>query len=182
MSARRINMQPSLAASLYNDALLLADEARGWFDRALVSQPLRSGTGVHAALIASQEDGDAETLALQNWHARSDPALRIALSCESLRLTTRLMHIIAWLLLQRAIASGELAADAASLPANRLGPSPHIDDALIAQLPSAAQRLIGQSRDLYRRVASLESAQAQVDAPSEPPVVARFFAQLQAAF
>ncbi len=182
MTARRINMQPSLAASLYNEALLLADEARGWFDRALASQPLHSATGVHAALLASARNSDAETLALQNWHARSDPALRIALSCESLRLTTRLMHIIAWLLLQRAIASGELAADAALLPANRLGPSPHIDDALVAQLPDAAQRLIGQSRDLYRRVASLERALTEPDSPGEPPAVARFLAQLQAAF
>lgn len=182
MSARRINMQPSLAASLYNEALLLADEARGWFDRALASQPLRGGSGVHAALMATAQSSDAETLALQQWHARCDPALRIALSCESLRLTTRLMHIIAWLLLQRAIASGELAADAALLPANRLGPSPHIDDALVAQLPMAAQRLIGQSSDLYRRVANLENAMVATDASSEPPMVARFLQQLQAAF
>ena len=58
---------------------MLADEARSYFD-----------TG-----------GRDDRLSL-------DPLDRVGFSCESLKVTTRLMHVIAWLLTQRAVAAGEL--------------------------------------------------------------------------
>ncbi|RYG75678.1 MAG: DUF1465 family protein, partial [Alphaproteobacteria bacterium] len=69
-----------LIDSLYIEAMLLADEARGYFD----------------------EIGREERDALEALN-------RVAFSCESLKVTTRLMHIIAWLLTQRAVDAGELA-------------------------------------------------------------------------
>lgn len=153
------SLHTSLVNALYAEALLLADEARAWFDRAMAEQG-------HDAL--------------HDWPGRDDAVLRIALSCESLRLTTRLMHIIAWLLLQRAIAAGELPPEAAAAPANRLGPSPDADDALIARLPDGAQKLVASSRDLYRRVAQLDAPLSP--APGQAPPVAAMMDQLLAAF
>ena len=37
-----------------------------------------------------------------------DVLMRVSFSCESLRVTTRLMHVIAWLLTRRAVTRGEL--------------------------------------------------------------------------
>ncbi|WP_174280580.1 DUF1465 family protein, partial [Sphingomonas bacterium] len=70
-----------LIDALHMEALLLADEARDYFD----------------------EVGRAE-------RDRLAPLARIGFSCESLKVTTRLMHVIAWLLTQRAVQAGELRA------------------------------------------------------------------------
>ncbi len=91
---------------------------------------------------------------------------RVAFSCESLKVTTRLMHVIAWLLTQRAIAAGELTATQALDPARRLGSSPATDASLLERFPAQAQGVIGSSIDLHRRVALLDAAGA-----GEMPVV-----------
>lgn len=162
-------MQQALVASLYAESLILADEARSWFDFALDSgRAERPG-----AALGLAESGDDAT-ALFRWAGRHDPSLRIALSCESLRLTTRLMHVIAWLLLQRAIAAGEVAASVSLEPTNRLGPSPAGDLTLRDQLPAEAQRLIDASESLYRRVAQLDCALDQPAGAGVAPVHALF--------
>lgn len=150
---RRIGLAPDLIDSIYTEALLLADEARAWFDRH------RAGEG------AGAQDEDP----LTDWAARHDPTLRIALSCESLRLTTRLMHVIAWLLHQRAIACGEISGSAAD-PAGRLGPSPECDLANLDQLPVAVRHLVQASLALYERVAALEAVQVEQPAGGQVPV------------
>lgn len=149
---RRIGLAPDLIDSIYTEALLLADEARSWFDRH------RSGQGISGCA----DDSDP----LADWAARHDPSMRIALSCESLRLTTRLMQVIAWLLHQRAIACGEIEAVTGD-PAGRLGPSPECDVANLDQLPVAVRALVEASLTLHARVAALEAVQleAQVDGP-----------------
>ncbi|MFM6852975.1 MAG: DUF1465 family protein [Sphingopyxis sp.] len=154
---------------LYADALILADESRAWFERAQFERaPFERAQGhdrarypapataavLSTAPAAAPVDDDGE--AIKNWAGRNDPVARVALSCESLRLTTRLMHIIAWLLMQRGIGAGEIAADAMALPTNRLGPSPDCDAAVRAMLPDRAQRLIDASLTLHHRVADLE--------------------------
>ncbi|MBA3730170.1 MAG: DUF1465 family protein, partial [Sphingomonas sp.] len=65
---------PRLIDSLYTEAMLLADEARAYFDQA----------------------GRDERLTLE-------PFARVGFACESLKVTTRIMHIAAWLLTQRAV-------------------------------------------------------------------------------
>src|SRR5688500_10255173 len=74
------DLSPTIVEALYYEALNLADEARAAFD--LSGRP-----------TAASEDEDLA---------------RIALSCEALRTTTRMMHAIAWLLNQRAYFAGEL--------------------------------------------------------------------------
>ena len=74
---------------------------------------------------------EALTLAEQarNYIACRGPALRRALpvdgqaiyAAESMRMSSRIIHVIAWTLTQKAVAAGELARDEASDPEWRLG-------------------------------------------------------------
>ncbi|WP_242146456.1 DUF1465 family protein [Sphingomonas sp. BAUL-RG-20F-R05-02] len=117
---------------LYVDAMVLADEARSYFD----------------------EGGRSDRDALP-------PLARVSFSCESLKVTTRLMHVIAWLLTQRAVGAGEIAPRDALDPSRRLGPAPRSDAAALAELPARARTLIDSSAELYRRVGLLDEAQAR---------------------
>lgn len=131
-----------LIDSLYTEAMLLADEARSYFD----------------------ETGRLEREAL-------DPLIRVGFSCESLKVTTRLMHVIAWVLTQRAVEAGEMDWAEARQPVRRLGASPDTDEAQLAALPEPARRLTQASLDLHRRVERLD-AMAGEDARAASPVQA----------
>ena len=126
----RGQLTPKLIDGLYVEAMVLADEARSYFD-----------TG-----------GRDDRLAL-------DPLDRVGFSCESLKVTTRLMHVIAWLLTQRAVAAGELSRAQAGAAERRLGPAADTDRALLARLPEAAADLIRASEELYDRVGRLDLGQ-----------------------
>jgi len=136
-----IRVHRRLIDGLYTEAMLLADEARAYFD----------------------EGGRADREALS-------PMERVGFSCESLKITTRLMHVVAWLLTQRAVEAGELTRREALDPSRRLGPAPMTDPAVRADLPRAAGALVVASADLHRRVARLDAAM-EADAP--PPSPAR---------
>lgn len=123
----QVHITPRLVDSLYTEAMLLADEARAYFD----------------------DCGRDERQEL-------DPFVRVGFACESLRVTTRIMHIVAWLLTQRAIESGELAARDGRRPARRLGTAQESDPNVVIQLPPEAQRLINVSSDLYARVKRID--------------------------
>lgn len=116
-----------LIDGLYLETMVLADEARGYFDQA--------GRVARDAL---------------------DPIDRVVFSCESLKVTTRLMHVIAWLLTQRAIDAGEMTAEAGTHPSRRLGAPVDSDHEAIAKIPADAQSLVAASIDLYRRVERLD--------------------------
>jgi len=137
MSEPRIHRR--LIDTLYIDAMVLADEARGYFDQ------------------GGKADRD-----------QLDPVARVSFSCESLKVTTRLMHVIAWLLTQRAVDSGEMSPRDALDPSRRLGPAPVSDRAAIEAMPRAAQALIDASTELYRRVARLDQAQTAVETTESP--------------
>lgn len=127
--------------SLYGEAMLLADEARCYFD----------------------EGGRSDREAL-------DPMARVSFSCESLKVTTRLMHVIAWLLTQKAIDAGELSQRDALDPSRRLGPPPVTDACVLAAMPPHAQQLIAESIELFRRTARLDDLQA-IEASSFSPAI-----------
>lgn len=126
-----------LVDSLYVEAMLLADEARAYFD----------------------DGGRSERAAL-------DPMARVVLSCESLKITTRLMHVIAWLLTQRAIDAGEIAADMGEDPLRVLPIGPVTEDAVLATMPGGTQTLILASIDLYRRMERIERSRGSPPAAS----------------
>jgi regulator of CtrA degradation len=128
-----------LIDSLYTEAMLLADEARHYFDEA--------GRDERAML---------------------EPFARVGFACESLKVTTRIMHIVAWLLTQRAIESGEIASRDGRRAERRLGHAQDSDPAVINQLPPAAKRLINSSADLYARVKRLDEGGLEAEAPQSP--------------
>ena len=78
------------------------------------------------------------------------------------------MHVIAWLLTQRAVEVGELSPDGARDPARRLGTAVESDEATLARLPADARRHVEASIDLYARVARLEAANDQAEAVVSP--------------
>jgi regulator of CtrA degradation len=138
-SGQEARITPRLVDSFYTEAMLLADEARAYFDEA--------GRTVRDEL---------------------DPFVRVGFACESLKVTTRIMHIVAWLLTQRAIESGEIPERQGRRPERRLGNANDSDPAIVAQLPDAAQRLIGTSADLYSRVKRLDEG-TMFDEPAQSP-------------
>ena len=139
MPLQSSRMTARLIDSLYVEAMVLADEARSYFDR----------------------HGRDERMAL-------DPLVRVGFSCESLKVTTRLMHIIAWLLTQRAVEAGELSAAQAQMPSRRLGDAVESDPDLVETLPEGALHLIRASRDLFARVQRLDAGTAYAEPAPSP--------------
>ena len=87
-----------------------------------------------------------------------DRSAALAYATESMRLTTRLMQLASWLLLQRAVNEGELTFDQARTEKMKvkLAPyqAPH-DDSL-ATLPKKLMQLIASSRRLHQQVTRLD--------------------------
>jgi regulator of CtrA degradation len=135
-----------LVDSLYTEAMLLADEARSYFD--------------------------------SDRARRISPAeVAVAFSCESLKVTTRLMHVIAWLLNQKALRAGELGE---TDRADDLGYAPATDSFWVDDLPAEARALILASEDLYYRVQRV--SQSVVREPEEIPAPLAMIERLRAAF
>ena len=124
MSTHRIRRQ--VVEELYEETLLLADEARAVFD------------------LRGREPGESG----------SDPT-RIALSIEGLRTTTRLMNLLAWLLNQRAYFAGELS-EAQVKRCGALATDRPSDPVQMAQLQLATRALIRDSERLYARAQRLD--------------------------
>ena len=138
-SEPQARITPRLIDSLYTEAMLLADEARAYFD----------------------EGGRDDRQALE-------PFARVGFACESLKVTTRIMHIVAWLLTQRAVETGELERIAGRRPERRLGHASDSDPLVIGKLPAVAQRLVIASTDLYSRIERLDGGQL-ADEPVQSP-------------
>lgn len=111
----------------------------------------------------------------------------LAYATESMRLTTRLMQIASWLLLQRAVNEGELSREQASKEKTKVKLSsyelPH--EETLANLPFRLRALIDQSRFLHERVMRLdgllyEQSRKATDAAGNP--VERQIGLLRAAF
>ncbi|OAN60186.1 DUF1465 family protein [Sphingomonas sp. TDK1] len=147
-----ITLHRRLVDSLYVEAMVLADEARGYFDQ-----------------LGRDERDALEALT------------RVAFSCESLKVTTRLMHVIAWLLTQRAVDAGELQLADARTAGRRLGPAPETDPVLLESMPHQAVAIVRSSIDLYRRVARLDSA-FDVPGVAVPSPARRMLDRLSGAF
>jgi regulator of CtrA degradation len=126
-----------LVDGLYLEAMVMADEARSYFDMG---------------------EGAAD-------EALDDPLLRVSFACESLKVTTRLMHIIAWLLSQKAWQRGEIADADLQDEKYRLGRAATTDAAVVANFPFAARALIEGSQEIYDRVARLQD---RMDAMARP--------------
>jgi regulator of CtrA degradation len=94
--------------------------------------------------------------------------MRLALSTEGLKTTTRMMHVLAWLLNQRAFFTGELSENQVrrhgALPGDR--PS---DPAQLGMLEPETRELIEETERLHQRIARLDEAWRQnfeMDSPA----------------
>lgn len=124
------DLSPTIVETLYCEALILADEARDAFD-------------LSGRLTMAAEDEDLG---------------RVALSCEALRTTTRMMHALAWLLNQRAYFHGELS----EFQLRRHGRLPPAqvdsDPAQTAMLPPHIADVVERTRRFYARITRLDNA------------------------
>ena len=94
----------------------------------------------------------------------------IAYATESMRLTTRLMQLASWLLLQRAIAAGEMTTEDARKEKHRISLSDiGRGNALTGseQMPEALTELVERSLRLHMRVQKLD-AMLNVQSKSAP--------------
>ncbi len=137
--AATASINPRILDSLYGEALVLSDEVRATF--ALSGRIGQSGI--------------------------DEDLVRVALSCEALRTTTRMMHAIAWLLNHRAFFQGELSEfqlrrhGRLSLEVGRSDPD-HC-----SMLEPSVRELIGATERFYARLLRLDSGwrTAERDAP-----------------
>lgn len=146
------NINPRIVEGLYCEALVLSDEVRAAFD--LSGRIEETGT---------QED-----------------APRIALSCEALRTTTRMMHAVAWLLNHRAYFMGELS-EFQLRRYGRLAPDfPAADPDRMALLSPKIRTLIAATEEFYARLLRIDRSWRET-APGAPRALDQLRARLASA-
>jgi regulator of CtrA degradation len=122
------NINPRIIEGLYCEALVLSDEVRAAFD------------------LSGRIDNAAH----------DEDAARVALSCEALRTTTRMMHAIAWLLNHRAHLAGELS-EFQLRRHGRLSPDfPIADVDRMALIPQGTRDLISATENFYARLLRID--------------------------
>lgn len=122
------SINPRIVEGLYCEALVLSDEARALFD------------------LSGRSDAAAA----------DDDLARLALSCEALRTTTRMMHAIAWLLNHRAHFRGEISEFQLRRHGRLATDFPEADPARLALLEPRVRNLIQATERFYARLVRIE--------------------------
>jgi regulator of CtrA degradation len=127
--------------------------ARGFVKSDAFMQLFREGMGLVEA-TASYLDGDgrAESAALPR-------EVSLTYATESMRLTTRLMQIASWLLVQRAVAEGEMSAEQARNEHNKV----RIAESMLQPTSAEAERLPQRLRDLVAHSVRLQDRVRNLD-------------------
>ena len=112
---------PKLLDALYTEAMILADEARSYFESGRFDE-----------------------------ESHPDSSLSVSFSCESLKVTTRLMHCIAWLLNQKALHGDDVSEGETWQWDRELGYAAASDGPMVELFPEEAQRIINASEDLFQ--------------------------------
>ncbi|SCZ03302.1 DUF1465 family protein [Microvirga guangxiensis] len=152
------------------------------------------GSEAFTALFQEGMELVEETAAYLDGQGREESRLlqreaSIAYASESMRLTTRLMQIASWLLLQRAVAEGEITPDQAQAEKARVRLNSQETATTLVEyeaLPARLRDLIGLATRLHARILHLDRLLAEaVIAPPQPqgenPVAAQL-SLLQQAF
>lgn len=127
--AEYTDINPAIVDSLYREAIDLADEARHLFD------------GPESA---------------RETRMMSDQT-HIALSCEALRTTTRMMHAIAWLLNHKAHHNGEMSQFALRRQGRLPNSETQDSQDRLALLDEDVCDLIGRTKNFYARIQRLDA-------------------------
>ena len=145
--------------SLFREGMLLVEEAAEYLDG----------------------PGRFESRALARAEALADAS-------ESMRLTTRLMQMASWLLLQRAVNEGEMSLAQAGADKHKVKLTRQdsvTDGSLYQRLPTRLKDLVQQSMRLQDRVIHLDLllyARPLANAPMAPMPLETQYAQLRQAF
>ncbi|WP_310532795.1 DUF1465 family protein [Novosphingobium sp.] len=139
---RPANMNPRIIEALYGEGLVLSDEVRAMFSFA--------------------DHGD---------RSPEDEA-RIALSCEALRTTTRMMHAVAWLLNHRAYFRGEISEFQLRRYGKLQSDFPAADPERLALLSPTVCELIGATERFYARLSRLDRGWRD-NVPMQVPAIRR---------
>jgi regulator of CtrA degradation len=116
---------------------------------------------------------------------RLSRAAALAYAGESMRLTTRLMQVASWLLVQRAVRDGEIKLAEAASEKYRLisrEAQPATPFAGSDELPEALKTLIVRGGAIYERVRRLDETMYEGDAGEASNPVSDQMAKLQQAF
>ena len=129
---------------------------------------------------ASYLDGDG-----RNESRSLSRAATLSYSTESMRLTTRLMQIASWLLMQRAVNEGEMSPEQARSEKNKVRldfQPPVMSGPLWSELPATLRSIIERTDRLHERIVHMDKA--IYDAAIEPAAnfVARDIDRLASAF
>ena len=125
---RTSNLSRPIIESLYSEALVLADEVRAVF-----------------------------ALGMGELARNAEDEVRLALSSEGLKATTRMMHVLAWLLNQRAFFSGDLT-ESQLRQHSKLPEDSEPDPVALLLLEIPTRELIDETVQLHRRIARLDRA------------------------
>lgn len=135
--------------ALFRDGMALVEETAGYLD----------GDGRDESRLVSRD-------------------ATLSYAAESMRLTTLLMQIASWLLVQRAVAEGEMTPAQATEEKHRvkLGATEPPKAEAFALLPMRLQQLILRTRRLHSRILHLDALIAE-DRPTPRPVASPVAAQ-----
>ena len=116
---------------------------------------------------------------------RLSRAAALAYAGESMRLTTRLMQVASWLLVQRAVRDGEIPLiEAAGEKYRLISREPQPAQAFMGadDLPEALKALIIKGAAIYERVRRLDESMYEAGAAEPTNAVSDHMARLNAAF
>ncbi|HCF24755.1 MULTISPECIES: DUF1465 family protein [unclassified Novosphingobium] len=134
------SINPRIIEGLYCEALVLSDEVRAAF----------------AMSGRLEQTGDDETT--------------VALSCEALRTTTRMMHAVAWLLNHRAFFAGELS-EFQLRRHGKLADFPEADPHRLGLIDGPTRELIQATERFHARLKRLDNGWRERD-PASPSAIA----------
>ena len=137
------SINPRIIEGLYCEALVLSDEVRAAFT---LSGRLDAAGG---------EEDEA----------------RVALSCEALRTTTRMMHAVAWLLNHRAYFAGELS-EFQLRRYGKLADFPDSESRRLNLLDAPTRELVQTSERFHARLKRLDHGWRERD-PANPSALSR---------
>ena len=128
------------------------------------------------ALVLSDEVRAAFTLSGRIDAAGEEDAGQVALSCEALRTTTRMMHSVAWLLNHRAFFAGELS-EFQLRRYGKLTDFPEGEPARMALLDAPTRTLVQATERFHARLKRLDAGWRERDADA-PSAIAALRARL----
>lgn len=154
-----------------------AREIRDFTRSALLERTFQDGMDLVEETAAYLDgDGRRESRLLSR-------AAALAYAADSMKLTTRLMQVASWLLVQRAVREGDMTPEAAADARYRLSERVLETEPSHAELPIALIEYAVRAEKLFDRVLYLDR-RMYLDAPAEPEVnpVLSQMGMLEAAF